>query len=55
MQLKSSKIFLVFEIIAFKLVAVNRPFFYQNTFGWKSTCLTNSLPKGFQKQAFLSI
>ena len=38
MQKKIQKKFLVFQVIAFKLVAVNSPYYYENTRSWQSTC-----------------
>ena len=32
------KMFLFFQIIAFELVAVNSPYYYENTLTWQSTC-----------------
>ena len=35
--------FFVFQIIAFELVAVNYPYYYENTRHWQSTCEVKSL------------
>ena len=34
MQKKIKKMFLVFKTIAFELVAVNSPYYYENTRSW---------------------
>ena len=36
MQSKFDKTFLVFEIIGFEFVAINCPYYYENTYRWKS-------------------
>ena len=38
MQLKVEKKFLIFEINAFELGAVNSPYYFENTRSWQSTC-----------------
>ena len=36
---KIDKKLLVFQIIAFELVAVNSPYYYENSRSWQSTCI----------------